>query len=313
MKRTHKSVVYKMTHNVTGHFYYGSTNDIEKRIYAWQRAFATGRRIPKAVRNIVEIHGADFRFRVLKYVQESELLQVEERFIIKHINNPLCLNRRKDALAPARNLNRTATDMANKAKSLVGVNLKANIPVRSSVVTFEAPDGTVYTTDSVAKLSREHSLSQSSMNNLANGLIDQYKGWILSGTDRNAIGSRVSKLDITVVAPDGTHYEHVTNLNEFCKQHKVDYYALYHQAVGSPTGRPNTGYADRLGRRWYVKGKMRVYRVTDTKKLVYWENVTVLPKVADMLGISRSTMQRAAKSGKLVKKRYRIELMEDIV
>jgi LEM3-like protein/NUMOD3 motif-containing protein len=91
---------------------------------------------------------------------------------------------------------------------------------------FVAPDGIQY--ESVANLeqfAREHSMHSGSLARCATGARKQYRGWIgwIEGEEPRDLPRRAA---YTIVAPDGTLYQHISNPNAFAKEHGLDGHGL---------------------------------------------------------------------------------------
>lgn len=300
--------VYKVTHKVSGHFYIGSSKTCELRFYQHHRSFERGD-ASKNLQRIVDQYGNQWSYEIVEEVlNESDLKSREEAHQIIHKGNPLYLNTKVSGSVAARGLKRTVKDGNAHVRGLLGKNLKDPNFSREEVVTFISPDGKTYKVRSIKRFARQHGLSQGSMNSVAQGKLAHHKGWRLPTTPIERTLRPMQKIDVTVVSPTGKEYR-VTDLTKFCKKMKVNYHSLYNQLVRTSKFQKSSRYCDKYGRGWFVKGKVQVWTITDTKTGKEWKNVTVLPKLEETLGLNKGSFRKVVNGEfKRAGRRYTITL-----
>lgn len=305
--RTKTKGVYRVTHTKTGHFYIGSSKNCELRFYQHHRAFVRGNNITK-LQAVNDTHGNHWTYEVIETVPvESDLKGREEDVQRQVKGNPLCLNTKVDGHAPLRNYKRSVKDGNAHVRGLLGKNLKDPQFSRDEVVTLVSPSGETYNVRSIKRFARNHGLTQSCLNSVAQGKTLHHKGWRLPTTPLDLVYRPMQRINVTVVSPDGTEYT-VTDLNKFCHTHKVGYHNLYNQ-IKRPNGKfsKDVGDSDEYGRRWYVKGNIPVFTVTDTKTGETWNHITVLPRLERTLGVKMGSFRKVLNGElKRVGRRYTI-------
>lgn len=86
--------VYRISHDISGHYYYGSSTDCTKRKSAHLRSLKKGRHHSVYLQRVVDKYGADgLRFTfVMRCADQDEAFAAEEIFIKKHIEDRKCCN-----------------------------------------------------------------------------------------------------------------------------------------------------------------------------------------------------------------------------
>lgn len=87
------SGIYKITNIINGNFYIGSSSNIRKRKEKHFRYLRKGEHENKHLQNAFNKYGEPaFVFEVLKYVNQSELLNEEQLLLNEHFNKPYFYN-----------------------------------------------------------------------------------------------------------------------------------------------------------------------------------------------------------------------------
>jgi group I intron endonuclease len=88
------------------------------------------------------------------------------------------------------------------------------------------PDGTVHQVRNLLAFVTEHGLDMSAMRKVALGLRSNHEGWtkLLDGQEPKPYQGplRIVGASHTPVAPDGTRFPNVSNLEAFCRDHGID-------------------------------------------------------------------------------------------
>ena len=96
------------------------------------------------------------------------------------------------------------------------------IPRTSKYSGFIDPFGKVYRNiKNMSQFCGEHGLDFRSMSSLHHGKLYSHRGWVRIGCDLSKAANRSSTFDF--VGPDGQEYKNITNLREFCREHKLDW------------------------------------------------------------------------------------------
>lgn len=116
--------LYKITNNVNGKFYIGSSVKLEKRIkdHKWQLKNGIHSNIHLA--RAAKKYGLDaFSFSILETCSESDLLDKEQRYLDEHVGSPNCYNISCDSKAPNRGSKSSKEVRAKISKALLGRTL----------------------------------------------------------------------------------------------------------------------------------------------------------------------------------------------
>ena len=183
----------------TGKIYVGSAIDIRERWAHHAHSLRRGDHHNRHLQNAWDKYGEiNFEFSVLEFVNESDLLCVEQKWIWE-------------------------TGCADRS---IGFNIydTAGSPGEANVQTWEGfidPNGNELTIINLYGFCRQHGLDFPSMHRLVRGKskLKSYKGW----THRNSPRQReYVKTYNRFISPDGRPAEPITNLAAFCRKHGLD-------------------------------------------------------------------------------------------
>ena len=172
--------VYKLTHNISKKYYIGSSTDIKQRFSIHKSLWKHGKNHVK----LQELYDttqqiSDWQLEVLAICEEDKLQVTEEQFIKQHFSNPLCMNILQDGRSGKRGTTTKTKACHRIAMSLLGKNTSDPTVQRPTNLVFISPEGDRYENIiSVKQFAKEHNVLQSSMNGLANGMLESVLGWI---------------------------------------------------------------------------------------------------------------------------------------
>jgi group I intron endonuclease len=87
------SGIYKITNIINGNFYIGSSSNIQKRRQKHFRYLRNGRHENKHLQNAFSKYGElAFVFEIIKYVEQSRLLEEEQLLLNEHFGKPYFYN-----------------------------------------------------------------------------------------------------------------------------------------------------------------------------------------------------------------------------
>jgi group I intron endonuclease len=181
-----------------GRIYIGSAVNLRARWDLHRRSLVTGQHFNPYLQGAWNRYGADsFEFLVLQYVDEIELLSVEQRWI----EQTRCTER-----AVGFNINLHTT----RSGSGVGLRWEG----------FRDPDGNPVTITNLHEFCRRNRLDFSSMHRLYKGQskLKSYKGW----THENSVRQReFIKTHDGFIDPNGRAVGPIRNLAAFCREHSL--------------------------------------------------------------------------------------------
>ena len=89
-----KAGVYRITNTENGKRYYGSSKELRQRWYEHKSDMRLGKHGNPGIKEDAAIYGVEaFEFEPLVYCPESEMKELEARFINKRIHSVRCYNR----------------------------------------------------------------------------------------------------------------------------------------------------------------------------------------------------------------------------
>jgi group I intron endonuclease len=193
------SGVYQIRCVPTSKIYVGSTVNLRDRWYRHCRSLALGKHRNRYLQNAWDKYGEQsFKFEILEYVNDSQLLHAEQEWI----------------------------DRTHCTDKTIGFNLYilAGSPGETFAQIWEGfidPDGKEVTIINLHRFCRDHELDFASMHRLAKGesKLKSFKGW----THHNSMRQRdyIKTFD-GFIDPDGRQVDRITNLAEFCRQNGLD-------------------------------------------------------------------------------------------
>ncbi len=251
MPRMSDSGVYMIESIVTGERYVGSTNQSFSRRWSEHKSKLNKRKNGcPPLQESWDKHGETaFRFVILEVTPETKNLEREQYWMDHFRSLGLSLFNRcpeaashkglkmpREAVERVRqtNIGRPKSDeeRCKLSQALKGrpIPLKALEAIIHDWPPLVAPDGSVHKVRNLLEFCRERNLDMSAMRKVALGLKPLYKGW-----RRLREGERPTPYDgpikiigkaHTPVAPDGTEYPNVTNLEAFCREHGLESSAM---------------------------------------------------------------------------------------
>ena len=85
-----------------------------------------------------------------------------------------------------------------------------------------SPDAEIFEINNLRQFCKNHGLNDSAMIQIAKGKLNHYKGWLCSYSDSSMpIKTLTQQKEWLIITPDGEELP-VSNLNSFCKTHKLD-------------------------------------------------------------------------------------------
>lgn len=287
-----QSGIYQLVYKPTKQFYIGGTRDIYKRWHSHKSHFKAGRN-HKSLQNLYDITGSmnDWKIEILELCDIKDVNTKEQEYIDKHKHNKKCLNTYHKIFSGRRDVKINKQGREHLAISLLGKNTTDGI-LRPNNLTFVSPQGKEYPNIiSVKRFAEEHGLSQSQMNNLANGKTDSHCGWTVRGANLpyavnvQEYWSRERMLqnypEHIIVGPDGKKYKTFVlyhfELEHGCTVNTKDF-ALKGGLKSSFIGLDHYGRGYRLINTPYFK-------VTHNGKV--YNNVISLGKWAEGVGLTQ--------------------------
>lgn len=305
-----KSGIYKLQHT-SGVFYIGSTSDMKSRWAQHKSLFKNNRNLPllQKVYN-KSPHIEEWTMTTLEYCSKIRLKKCEDKHLIQHYNNPLCLNvKRTGGNIGRRGLTVTQRAADNQAIALLGKNTSDGKVRRKKAVTFISPEGKKYTNIiSVKRFCRELGLPQPAMNNLANQVLHSVYGWTLEGGKQPKVSDileywpeeRVEQNytpDI-VIGPDGTRYK-VYATTPFEQQHNC---RIIRKSAKTGCSAKYKGL-DKYGR-GYRLAHVPVFTFEYQGKT--YTNVLSISKLCHTLGLTYETVRQSMLNKHVYKRKYAV-------
>ena len=251
--------VYKLTHTISKKFYIGSSTDIKQRFSIHKSLWKHGKNHAK----LQELYDTtqqilDWQLQVLAICEEDKLQVTEEQFITQHFSNPLCMNIIQDGRSGKRGTTTKTKACHRIAMSLLGKNTSDPTVQRPTNLVFISPAGDRYENIiSVKQFAKEHNVLQSSMNGLANGMLESVLGWIREDGPLPRIGDvydiwpterlRKHYPEYTIYGPDNSIHK-VFSIRHFEQQYncKVAKVAWPYGVAAGVKGVNNLGHGWRL-------------------------------------------------------------------
>ncbi len=295
--------IYKLVYLPTGHFYIGATTDLRQRWFIHQSMMKSG----KATTKIQELYDKDKNFNswifiVVEYVKQKRSLDTKETWWIKqHFADPLCINTYSTATSGKRGSKIKTISKHKIAQNLLGKNAPGNIIRRPANLIFISPDGTEYqNVKSVKAFAKQHNLSQSSMNQLANGQTNIVDGWTTKGGELPNIGyvikywpeSRIRQYypEYTILSPTNKEYK-TFSLWHFEQEHNCT--VVLENNYHNPRARgvkSNVKALTQYGQGWRLKG-VPTYEIKWNGKV--YKHILSVPKFAQTMGIRCDRLKNA--------------------
>ncbi len=216
-------IIYSIVNKINCATYIGSTNGNVK--YRWQRHRTDlnhNRHHSIFLQRAWNKYGKNnFKFIILKEVDNLELLNEEQKFLDDRRNNfpsnlnyNICWNARN---CEGRNVSEKTKEklrIANKGK-IVSDETKIKISEgweRNSKKTYKliSPTNEITEFKNIRKFSRENGLTHTAIKLLLENKIYQHKGWVKNYSHTYSF-----------ISPDSIIYENIVNLTEFCKKHDL--------------------------------------------------------------------------------------------
>lgn len=256
-----------MIHKKTGKYYIGSSKNIESRKNSHMSFFRSGRN-HKKLQELYDIDN-EFEFFILEECRTCDLKKKEEKYLKQCVGfDSRCMNIVSTGVANLRNKKKREEHKLRLAVSMFGKNGKSRLSKSTKLI---SPDNKEYNVVSIRSFAKKHNLSQSALNDVANGKVKHHRGWRLSGTTLEECG--LVRPDLEIVNPDGNVVV-VNNIRSFESQHNIRVYGKY--TVNKKFVRPHDSL-DKYGRGWYVKGNIPSYTFENTKTGEIIENVISTP------------------------------------
>jgi predicted GIY-YIG superfamily endonuclease len=97
--------VYKITCKSNGHYYYGSSVNMEARFRNHLSKLHTKKHRNHRLQRLFEKYGEDsLIFETVEVCERNMTTEVEQKYLDVHVSDPLCINFSRDATAPMRGL-----------------------------------------------------------------------------------------------------------------------------------------------------------------------------------------------------------------
>lgn len=214
------SGVYQILCVPTGKVYVGSSLNIAERWWEHRAALRAGNHQNSHLHHAWHKYGeAQFRFSILEFVEPSELIEVEQKWI----DSTGCT------------LEHIGFNVHSLARSSRGVKRRPESKKKLSITksqTWEGfidPEGRLRTITNLWWFCKETGLSYRAMCRLANGQgrTKSYKGWRHRDNPKRAL-----KIYEGYIDPDGNFVEPVFNLKEFCHKHGLNFSHMHQVYLG---------------------------------------------------------------------------------
>lgn len=310
------SGVYKLVYLPTKQFYIGSTRSLYNRWHTHKSHFKAGRH-HKSLQALYNITGSidDWKITLIKATTIKSLNRVEQLYLNKYMSNVKCLNQVNVTRGGRRNKKTNTVGRERLAVAMLGKNAKDGTIHRPNNLVFISPSGKEYhNIISVKRFAEEHNLPQPQMNNLANGNIDSFYGWIMKGADLPFAANVVEYWSRERMLQNFPEYEIVGPDN---KNYKT--FALYHFETEHSCKVMTKKRISKMGVRRTLKGLDkygRGYRLNTVPYLVVtyngkvYDNVISIGKWGEGVGLSQRKVEYVSRSldKPRVRNKYKISL-----
>lgn len=117
------SGIYKITNNVNGKFYIGSSQNISRRWYDHKRELRIQKHHNKYLQRAWNKYGEEnFSFEIVEECKVEELSDREQLYIEKYVNSDFCYNISIDTIAPMRGKKTFGRSEAKNVRIQKGIN-----------------------------------------------------------------------------------------------------------------------------------------------------------------------------------------------
>lgn len=114
------AVIYRITNMMNDKYYIGSSQSFERRVWQHKNDLKRGVHKNPKLQAAWTKYGEDaFVFEILETVPDDQQLQVEDTYLVQHLDNPLCYNINRYAEAP-----RLGIPMTEASKAQLSQNRK---------------------------------------------------------------------------------------------------------------------------------------------------------------------------------------------
>ncbi len=94
------SAVYRIICRENGKYYFGSSSELQVRLYRHKNALRKGVHTNPIIQSVWNKYGEDsFDFEIVDSTSK-DILQAEQKYLDEHVGKPKCMNIAKDAIAP---------------------------------------------------------------------------------------------------------------------------------------------------------------------------------------------------------------------
>jgi len=168
--------VYKLTHKITGKFYFGSrwANSVYSELDLGGTYFSSSKNIKPVFEEFNYMVLADF------YTKEDAFI-FEQNLIKENWNNPMLINKGCFGINGKMIHNVTSYNKTKEHRKNMSLAKKGKIP-KHSLITMKTwqlidPEGRNFETSNLSEFCRKYNLNQGSMSAIAQGKQKTYKGW----------------------------------------------------------------------------------------------------------------------------------------
>jgi group I intron endonuclease len=229
--------IYNIINKINGAIYIGSTvrTDPRKRWWRHTKDLRSNIHHSRHLQRAWNKYGGDkFQFKIVEIVDDEKILIVEQHYLDDRKKNYLsklnynecwiagnCVGRKfsKETIQKLKqsHLGIRSSHKTRKKQSLLW-DKKCKTPY-----SFTDPVGVVYKNiRNLRRFGREHHLNGQHLKKVHDGISNEYKGWIKTGSKR----MRYTALDKT-----GKSYYNIIRLKPFCEEHNINYKSVHNTCI----------------------------------------------------------------------------------